>query len=365
MPDRTANRVGRVEETRTRYNDSVSSASPLVAAATTSPVLASAFAPAWPLHNGHAQTIWPVLCRRVPRLVMQDEIWEFPDREPLAVTLLERPEAPAGVIVLHGLEGSVETNYMRGMLAALHGQGWNVAAFDFRSCGRSAARMASPRTLYHSGKTDDFAAVLARLGERWAGRPLGAVGFSMGGNVLLKWLGETGAAAALQAAVAISVPFDLGRCARTIDGRGMLRRVYRERFLRSLRRKALALERAHAVGLDPRAIAACRTFADYDRLVTAPLFGYASNEDYWTRNSSVGFLKDIHRPTLLVSAADDPFVPEAVIPRAEIASNPALTSWIAARGGHVGFVTGRWWRGRYLAEELAVSFLRARLAEAG
>jgi len=316
------------------------------------------FTPAWPLGHRHAQTIWPALFRRgaPPRLAA--ECWPASDGEGLDLELLpDRPGRP-GLLVLHGLEGSSRARYVRGLLAAVDGLGWNAAALSFRSCGPTPV---AGRRLYHSGDTADLPLVLERLRARWPGVPLGAVGFSMGGNILLKWLGEEGERAPLDAAVAVSVPFDLGACAAALDTPGFFPALYRRRFLRTLRRKALALEARFPGSLDVAAVRACHTFSRYDELVTAPLFGFASAADYWARCSSAAFLGRIRRPVRLISAEDDPMVPSASIPRAEIAANPFLDGRLLARGGHVGFVAGGW-RRTYAVDTLALEFLAARLS---
>jgi predicted alpha/beta-fold hydrolase len=312
------------------------------------------------LGHRHAQTIWPALFRRggPPRLDV--EHWPTPDGEELDLELLpDRPGRP-GLLVLHGLEGSSRARYVRGLLAAVDRLGWNAAAISFRSCGPTPVR---GRRLYHSGDTGDLPLVLARLRERWPGARLGAVGFSMGGNILLKWLGEEGERAALDAAVAVSVPFDLGACAAALDGPGLFPALYRRRFLRTLRRKALALAARFPGSLDAAALRACRTFARYDELVTAPMFGFAGAADYWARCSSAAFLADIRRPVRLICAEDDPMVPGESIPREVIAANPHLDGRLLAGGGHVGFVSGGW-RRTYLVDALALEFLTVRLSPA-
>jgi predicted alpha/beta-fold hydrolase len=316
------------------------------------------FTPAALLGHRHAQTIWPSLFRRVapPRLVA--ECWPTTDGESLDLELLpDRPGRP-GVLVLHGLEGSSRARYVRGLLAAIDRLGWNAAAISFRSCGPTPVL---GRRLYHSGDTSDLPLVLQRLRARWPDVPLGAVGFSMGGNILLKWLGEEGEGAPLAAAVAVSVPFDLGACAAALDGPGLFPAIYRKRFLRTLRRKALALAARFPGAIDVAAVRACDTFARYDELVTAPLFGFASAADYWARCSSAAFLERIRRPVRLISAEDDPIVPGATIPRAAIAANPHLDGRLLDRGGHVGFVTGGW-RRAYAVDALALDFLAPRLS---
>ena len=321
----------------------------------------AAFVPARFLSNGHAQTIWPFFFRRLRRLPLHPEIWPLPDDERLAVYLLPHRPGRPGVLVVHGLEGSAESPYVRGLLARIDRLGWNGAAFDLRSCGRLARSTLRSRTAYHAGQTADLAFVVERLRVRWGGAPLAAAGFSLGGNMLLKWLGETGGRSALQAAVAVSPPYDLAASAERVDGPGVWSAGYREFFMRSLRRKALALARELPDSLDARGIRRCRGFTGFDTQVTARLFGFTSAQDYWSRASCGPFLPAIRRPTLLVSAEDDPIVPAHSIPRAEIAANPALTLWLTREGGHVGFVAGAPWRPVYAAEDVAIAFLARHL----
>jgi predicted alpha/beta-fold hydrolase len=296
---------------------------------------------------------------------MVAEQWRLPDGDPLTVHFAADQRGRPGVLVLHGLEGSASARYVVGLLDRVKVAGWNGAAFDFRSCGsRALPPAARARGLYHAGKTDDLAFVVAELRERWGPAPLAVVGFSLGGNVTLKWLGETGADNPITAAVTISVPYDLGACAARIDAPGFWSFIYRERFLRSLRRKALAAMVDHPGILAADAVQACRSFADYDGQVIARLFGFASAQDYWTRCSAAAFLAGIRRPTLLISAKDDPFIPASAIPREAIAQNPALTLYLTDHGGHVGFVAGSPLRPRYFADDLTIQFLRERFAAA-
>jgi predicted alpha/beta-fold hydrolase len=255
---------------------------------------------------------------------------------------------------------------VRGLLARVAAAGWNGAAFDFRSCEvrapNEAAATPVARGLYHAGKTDDLGFAVGRLRERWGQARFGVVGFSLGGNLLIKWLGESGADSPAEAAVAISVPFDLGACAAAIDAPGFWSGVYRERFLRSLRRKALRYAAAYPSGLDATSIAACRTFAAYDDSVVARIFGFDSAADYWARCSARRFLPDVRRPTLLIAGSDDPFVPPEAIPHDVIADNAQITLALCAGGGHVGFLEGTPWRPRYAAENLAMEFLAQHFA---
>lgn len=327
----------------------------------TEPYSLPGFTPATGLANRHLQTIWPTLFRRVRGLPLTNESWRFADGEAASLDLLPTVADRPGVLVLHGLEGSSASSYVRGVLARAHAAGWNAAALNFRSCAPDAVD--GPGAFYHAGKTDDLAHVVQLLRVRWAGAPMAAVGFSLGGNTLLKWLGEQGDAAGLFAAVAISVPYDLARSARSVDGKGFAFRIYRERFLRSLRRKAAFAAKHHPTLVAAHDRRRLDTIEAFDEHVTARLFGFTGAEDYWAQNSSAFHLDGIRRPTLLMSALDDPFVPPAAVPEQIIARNPALTLWRPARGGHVGFVSGSAWAPVYVADALAFSFLEAQVSD--
>ena len=219
---------------------------------------------------------------------------------------------------------------------------------------------------YHSGDTDDLDAVVKSLVERQADVRLVAVGFSLGGNVLVKWLGERedDVPAQLHAAVAISVPFDLAACARVLD-RGWRRAVYAENFLRTMRRKVRDKARRFPGFVDVDAVRRARTFSQYDRAVTAPLHGFADERDYWVRASSGPYLPRIRRPTLLISALDDPIVPAAGLPDPRMLPFDVVAEF-TERGGHGGFLEGRWpWRLTSWAERRAVDFLAGVLERSG
>jgi predicted alpha/beta-fold hydrolase len=237
-------------------------------------------------------------------------------------------------------------------------RGWRAVTLNFRSCSGELNRQLQ---FYHSGHTEDLDEVVRQLLAREPGARLGAVGVSLGGNVLLKWLGERGAEAPTQlvGAVAISVPFDLTPCAHVLD-RGIQRRVYTANFLRTMRAKARLKAHRHpgfrdVVDVD-RALRA-RTFAEYDRAVTAPLNGFADERDYWRRASCGPYLSAIRRPALLVNALDDPIVPPEALPDPTTLP-PGVRAEFVARGGHAGFIEGAWpWRARSWVERRAMEFL--------
>jgi uncharacterized protein len=295
------------------------------------------------------------------------EALETPDGDEL---LLDHVEGPAGsprVLALHGLEGSSYSVYVQGFLAAAARRGWRGTALNFRSCARDPARLSRmlpnrrPR-LYHSGETSDADFVIGTLARREPGVPLFAVGASLGGNVLLKWLGEHPGQAIVAAAAAVSTPYDLAAGSRHLET--PMGGFYVRGFLRTLRPKAFQVARRFpeaAARIDLDRVARCRTFRDFDDAATGPLHGFTGAEDYYARSSSLNFLSRIETPTLCLSAEDDPFLPVSVLPRVRAAASSAVTLVTTPRGGHVGFVSSS--GVRYWAEEMAVNwfarFLRA------
>ena len=267
-------------------------------------------------------------------------------------------DATAGaplLLVLHGLEGSTASHYVRALLARAGTRGWGAVSLNFRSCSGEMNRL--PR-FYHSGDTGDLDHVVRVLTARAPGVRLGVVGVSLGGNVLLKWLGELGEAVPAQVVggVGISVPYDLEACVRLMDV-GFQKATYTVSFMRSFKRKLRAKARLLDGLVDMREALRVRTFAAYDRAVTAPLHGFADEVDYWSRASSGPYLERIRRRALVIGALDDPFVPRHVLP--DPATLPlGVRAEFARHGGHVGFMEGRWpWRVDSWAEQRAIEFL--------
>jgi hypothetical protein len=304
------------------------------------------------------------LLRPLTALGLRRERLELPDGDfldldwldPAAPPGLETPQRPL-LLVLHGLEGSSEAAYVRGLLLQARQRGWGGVCLNFRSCSGEPNRLLRS---YHSGASDDLERVVARLREQHAG-PLYCTGVSLGANVLVKWLGEQGEAARgrVQAAVAISTPFDLDLCARSLDGPGLWAFVYRTRFLRTLVAKA----REKAVRF-PRELSAARlrglsTLRAFDDVVTAPVHGFAGAADYYARCSSGPLLPAVRVPLLALSALDDPFIPPAALPVAAAQANPLVKLELSETGGHVGFLDGPPWRLRAWAEHRAGDWLAA------
>lgn len=293
--------------------------------------------------------------RRSPKIALRRERLELPDGDFLDLDWTQNAGGPV-VLVLHGLEGSSHSKYARGLLAAVQARGWRGVVMHFRGCSGVSNRL--PRS-YHSGETGDLSHVASLLRRREPATPIAAVGYSLGANVLLKWLGEIGLEAPLAAAVGVSPPFVLGRAADRLE-RGFSR-LYQWALLRRLRASVMAKLAQRPMPFDGQRLAGLRTFRQFDDVVTAPLHGFRDAQDYYTRSSCRQFLKDIAVPTLIVHARDDPFTTEDAVPPAhELA--PSVTLELHEHGGHVGFVGGRWpWRPRYWLEERIPQYLEAYL----
>ena len=313
------------------------------------------FKPSPWLPGRHAQTIFGTLFRAPPAVPLARERWELADGDFVDVDLLDG--ARATLVVLHGLEGSSSAHYVRGLLAEARARGLRGVALNFRGCSGETNRLVRS---YHSGDTGDVRELVHRVRARWPD-PILFAGCSLGGNVLVKYLGEEGAAAEVRAAAAISVPFDLALCARTLDGPGAMSFVYRTRFLRTLKRKSLEKAPRFPGGFDAGRLRAVSTLTGFDDVLTGPVHGFAGAVDYYARSSSGPYVSRVRVPLLLLSAEDDPFIPPESIPREAAAHNPAVTLEVHAHGGHLGFVEGPPWRPRFYGERRALEFLLAQL----
>jgi predicted alpha/beta-fold hydrolase len=310
------------------------------------------------VRGGHAQTLWGKFFR--PRLPLSTRVerWETPDGDFVDLFRLDAAAGAPRLLFLHGLEGTVRSHYVSGFFAEAKRRGWAADLLIFRGCGDEPNR--APR-FYHSGDTGDVDFVLARILREHPSTPMLLAGVSLGGNVLLKYLGELGERVPeqIQGAATVSVPYDLERGCRFIS-RGFSR-VYDRHFLRTLRGKALAkLERFPEL-FDRAALERAESIYAFDDAVTAPVHGFADAHDYYSRSSALGYLAHIRVPTFLLSAVDDPFLPREVLDevRAIARANPYLDMEFTERGGHVGFVAGSVpWRPRYYAEWRVCEFLQ-------
>ncbi|HVU50599.1 MAG TPA: alpha/beta fold hydrolase [Polyangia bacterium] len=324
--------------------------------------------PAWWARGPHAQTIWGRYGRSTRLVIYERELLPTPDGDDLVIDHLNGPAGAPRVVVLHGLEGSSHAVYVQGLARGLAGAGMSVSVLNFRSCALDPAtgKRVPPRRprLYHSGETRDLDLLVETLAGRDPRAPLCAVGFSLGGNVLLKWLGEQGARSRVEAAATISVPYDLMAASRHLE-RGFSR-VYVSHFLKQLKRKAadvLARFPGETEHINGDRIRFAQTFYAFDDSATAPMNGFKSATDYYRKSSALRFLSDIEVPTLCLNAEDDPFLPREVLRAARDAASEDVKLTTIPWGGHASFAMGSWpWRARYWAEERVVSWLAERPA---
>lgn len=315
------------------------------------------FEPAWWARGGHAQTLWGKFFRPRPPLPTRRERWDTPDGDFIDLHRLGASPGAPRLLFLHGLEGTIRSHYVSGFFAEAKRRGWGADLLIFRGCGDEPNR--APR-FYHSGETADLAFAFDRIRAEHPESPMALAGVSLGGNVMLKFLGERGGSLPreVRAAAAISVPFDLERSCLFIQ-QGFSK-VYDRHFLRTLREKALAkLERFPGL-FDRATLERAESIYGFDDAVTAPVHGFDSAHDYYSKSSSLGFIERIRIPTLLLSAVDDPFLPPAVLDDVSAIAerNPLLTLEYPAHGGHVGFVAGSVpWRPFYYGEWRACEFL--------
>ncbi len=314
----------------------------------------SQFTPPWWLKSSHLQTIWPTLMRKRRPFQGDWEQIELMDGDFIELAWMHN--AGPLVMLLHGLEGSLQSHYAVPIMDALHQKGFSVVFMHLRGCSRTPNRLDRS---YHSGATEDLSEVLQRLRQR--NQPVSAViGISLGGNLLLKYLGENSSTSGLRAAVAVSVPFYLDRTARHLQ-QG-LAKIYQQYLLRKLlssyRRKFC--NRSNPLQVD---LSAINTLFDFDDRITAPLNGFEGADDYYQRCSAIRYLKGIETPTLIIHAQDDPFMPQGTTPTKEHLGS-GITLELSRQGGHVGFIQGQLpWKAEYWLESRISNYLLTQLGD--
>ncbi len=314
---------------------------------------ASQFKPAWWLPSPHLQTLWPPIFRRSLNLTVERERLELPDGDFIDLDWVGRTQSGPLVLVLHGLEGSIESHYAKGMLQTAMQSGWRGVFMHFRGCSGEPNRL--PRS-YHSGETGDVKYLAQVLYEREPDLKLAAIGFSLGGNVLLKWLGETKEKNPLKAAIAVSVPFELHKAAARIQ-QGFSR-FYQWYFIKCLRDRLSQKFKISESCIDPAVVHTVRTMYEFDDKVTAPMHGFSGVDEYYSTASCRQYLSLIKVPTLIVHAKDDPFMSEDVIPKPQELSS-YVTLELSEAGGHVGFVGGKYpWCPEYWIEKRVPEFFK-------
>ena len=317
---------------------------------------AAPFIPAWWCCSPHLQTLWPFLFRGGPSPAYQRERLELPDGDFIDIDWLGSQNDSPIVILLHGLEGGSDSHYIRAISTRLAGLGLRCAILHFRGCSGETNRLARG---YHSGDTADLSYFINGLSLKTPSVPIAAIGYSLGGNVLLKYCGETGRDCPLSFAVTVSVPFDLMIAAESLNSG--LSRLYQWWLVGSLRRTAQRKIELGLLDYSSEEIRSLRTFTRFDDKVTAPLHGFDRAEDYYRRSSSRQYLNNIRIPTLLLQAADDPFLLEKGLPvEQELSDSVELE--VSQHGGHVGFVNGRspfaskYWLDKRISEYVSSEF---------
>ncbi len=295
------------------------------------------FTPACCLSNPHIQTLWPSLFRRPVSLSLQRERIELPDGDFVDLDWGENTHGPIAIL-FHGLEGSGNSSYIRGLMMALGQQGWRTVVMNFRGCSGEPNRLARA---YHSGDTGDIQFIITLVKQRYPDTCMVAVGYSLGGNALLKYLGETGSTSQLESAIAVSVPFDLDNAAHTLRKSGF--GIYQNHLLKNLKSTVLSKKQILASIIDINAAMNTKNFHEFDHIVTAQLHGFRGVDDYYAQSSSNQYISLITTPTLILHAKDDPFLHSSAIPDKK--NIPKLVQLeVSPHGGHVGFISqqGYW-----------------------
>ena len=316
------------------------------------PLVPTTYSPSFPFRSGHVNTIYPVFFRWVSGVTYQRERIETPDDDFFDLDWVLNGQERE-VLVLHGLESSAEAVYVKGMLKAFSEAGWDGVGMNFRSC--SGERNRQPGA-YHAGQTTDITQAVNHIASKGRYKSMMLIGFSLGGNVVLNYLGREPEKVnpLVSRAMAISTPVDLSGSADQLD-KNPENRYYVRRFLKRLNAKALDIA-ARAPGLiDENIIASIKTIRDFDHHITAQINGFDGADDYYTRSSSKPHLANIRIPTYLLNANDDSFLGTTSFPTAEAQDHPNLYFEHANYGGHVGFVDGK----RSYAEQRALAFAQA------
>ena len=305
-------------------------------------ITTSNFKPLWWLQNPHLQTLWPVFTRRT-KFQGRPERLELPDGDFLDLVWTDG-NGPL-VIVLHGLEGSIHSHYASAMMKALQDKDFQAVFMHFRGCSHEPNRL--PRS-YHSGETGDLATV-AEYATLITGKPVyAAIGYSLGGNVLLKWMGEQGKYTPVEHAIAISVPYVLSDAAKRMS-KG-LSKIYQTHLVKRLQKSYNEKFAQRHSPINPN-IKTLNDFYHFDDQITAPLHGFSGADEYYRLSSSRQYLKSIQKNTLIIHSRDDPFMFPHTLPK-ENELSEYITLELAQKGGHVGFISGKILPQRWLEQRI-------------
>jgi predicted alpha/beta-fold hydrolase len=310
----------------------------------------SKFQPAWWLRNAHLQTLWAAKVHPAPLPAVSRERLTTPDGDFVDLDCTEITDGPVAVI-FHGLTGSFKSRYVRSIMSVLHARGFNTVLMHFRGCSGEPNRT---RGSYHSGHTVDIEFVINTIAKRFSDKKIVAIGYSLGGNALLKYL-ATCESVPLHFAVSVCPPLVLKEGATRINTG--FSRVYQNTLIKQMR-AALRHKQARypELGIDQYNYESVSDFITWDDQITAPLHGYASGDDYYRQASTLADLKTIGTKTHIVFSTDDPFFTQRCIPQSNEALSKQVTFELVAGAGHVGFISGA-------IPGIGTDWLRHRVAE--
>ena len=312
------------------------------------------FKPAIGLRDAHSQTLYPALFRKIGELDFDIEVFELSDGDFVECYWYNRKDGQPIVILFHGLEGSFMSPYIKGVMKAFKKEGYTTVLMHFRGCATNENRLAR---CYHSGETNDAKEWIASLETRYPNTPLFAIGYSIGGNMLLKLLGEYQDNSPLQKAISISAPLQLDICANRMD-RGFSK-FYQYHLMKNLKKSLLAKYKKHdmksIIGVDENEVKNMRSFWEFDNAYTAPIHGFKTAKNYYKKSSARGYLKSIKTKTLIIHSLDDPFMTPEILPKSdEVSSSVELE--VYPNGGHVGFVSGTLLKPKYWLEDRVIDY---------
>ena len=315
------------------------------------------FNPSFPLSNRHIQTLYAPLCRKQKPLDLEVEEFDFDDGDFIECHWYHKPSKDNGtpiVTLFHGLEGSYKSPYIQGIMKALENIGYSVVIMHFRGCGDKPNRL--PRA-YHSGDTVDGRLWIEHIHKLYPSSKLLAIGYSMGGNVLLKLISEWGENSLISKAVSVSAPMKLDICANTIN-EGFAK-IYQRHLLKNLKSTLLEKYKNHnikeLVNLDEDRVKSISSIREFDELYTSKIHNFGSAQNYYNISSAKQYLHKITIPTLIIHALDDPFMSDKILPNKDEISK-SITLDIQANGGHVGFVYGSLFKPKYWLEDRVIEY---------
>jgi uncharacterized protein len=314
------------------------------------------FHSSWWCQGGHAQSICGSVFRKAPEINYRRERLDLPDGDFVDLDWADGEEGMPVVVIFHGLASSSESPYIKTLIKEIRKKSWNAVVMNARGQSGELNRL---KGTHHAGRSEDVGAAVKHVLETRKPSTIYLVGYSIGGNILLKWLGETGSAVPpeVKKAAAVSVPYDLEKTSEHLD-QGFSRKVYTHLMLKVLIPLALEKEKKWPGILNRELVAGAKTFKVYDREVTARLNGYKDEIEYWHKSSSKNYLPGIQIPALLIHANNDPFLPGEFLPRQAIEANPNLQLILTADGGHLGFRSGfsPWNESRWLERTIFTAF---------